>query len=256
MPQPIHTEDLVQDAIERAERACQSAVEGTPEPYRGFLTFIRQQKRVGGSRQHPLYATVRLPYMRVDGRVKMALDEHREQGATLVIQTQFELDPASDQLLCRATVTSAMLGTVTAHARVFLDGAGVDATNPMENAETSAVGRALGFLGYGLYGTGIASAEEVLLAVAEREAQSASKPSAASENGSPETPSAEGKPPSKRQLAFLRDLLEQAGRSEGDIEACMADIETSQDASALINQLQTTRDVNSANTHGEASWRT
>lgn len=238
MPQQSHTEDLAQDAIEQAERACQSAVEGTPEAYRGFLTFIRQNKRVGGSRQHPIYASIRLPYMRVDGRVKMALDEHRQQGATLVIHTEFESDPASDQLLCRATVTSAMLGTVTAHARVFLNGAGVDATNPMENAETSAVGRALGFLGYGLYGTGIASAEEVLLAVAEREAQSVAKPSMDADNSAQEAALADVKPPSKRQLAFLRDLLEQSGRSEDDIEARMAEIETSQDASALINQLR------------------
>jgi len=238
MPQQSYTEDAVQDAIEQAERACQFAVEGTAEAYRGFLTFIRQNKRVGGSRQHPLYATIRLPYMRVDGRVKMALDEHREQGATLVIHTEFESDPASDQLLCRATVTSALLGTATAHARVFLNGVGVDATNPMENAETSAVGRALGFLGYGLYGTGIASAEEVLLAVAERDAQNAARTGSDAENGPQEVSSAEVKPPSKRQLAFLRDLLEQAGRSEDEIEARMAEIETSQDASVLINQLR------------------
>ena len=243
MPQQAYIEDPVQDAIEQAERACQSAVEGTPESYRGFLTFIRQNKRVGGSRQQPLYATIRLPYMRVDGRVKMALDEHREQGATLVIQTQFESDPASDQLMCRATVTSAMLGTVTAHARVFLNGVGVDATNPMENAETSAVGRALGFLGYGLYGTGIASAEEVLLAVAEREAQVSSKAAAASDSSSPEAPAMEVRPPSKRQLAFLRDLLEQSGHAEDDIEARLAEIETSQEASALINQLRNQQPV-------------
>jgi len=243
MPQQAHADDPVQEAIEQAERACQSAVEDTPESYRSFLTFIRQNKRVGGSRQHPLYATIRLPYMRVDGRVKMALDEHREQGATLVIQTQFEADPASEQLLCRATVTSAMLGTVTAHARVFLNGVGVDATNPMENAETSAIGRALGFLGYGLYGTGIASAEEVLLAVAEREAQVAGKVAAGLENGPAETASAEGRAPSKRQLAFLRDLLEQTGRSEADIEARLAEVETSQDASALINQLRNPQPV-------------
>lgn len=216
MSQQNHTEDAVQDAIEQAERACQSAVEDTPESYRGFLTFIRQNKRVGGTRQRPLYAAIRLPYMRVDGRVKMALDEHRQEGASLVIQTQFDTEPLSDQLLCRATVTSAMLGTVTAHARVFLNGNGVDATNPMENAETSAVGRALGFLGYGLYGTGIASAEEVLIAVAEREAQGgtnapanrAANSSSAMDNEPPETSSGEVKPASKRQLAFLRDLLD------------------------------------------------
>jgi hypothetical protein len=33
-------------------------------------------------------------------------------------------------------------------------------------------------------------------------------------------------------------LLEQSGRSEDDIEARLAEIETSQEASALINQLR------------------
>ena len=74
--------------------------------------------------------------------------------------------------------------------------------------------------------------------MAEREAQSVAKPSMDSDNSAQEAALADVKPPSKRQLAFLRDLLEQSGRSEDDIEARMAEIETSQDASALINQLR------------------
>ena len=234
----VNVEDAAKDAVEQAERACQAAVEATPEAYRGFLTFIRQYKRVSGSKSNPVYASIRLPYMSVDGRVKMALDEHREQGANLVIQTAFETEPVSEQLICRAVVTSTMLGTATAHARVFLNGAGVDATNPLENAETSAVGRALGFLGYGLYGTGIASAEEVLLAVAERETQRASDTSP-STTEAPETPGIEsGKPPSERQRAFLRDLFEQTGTAEDDIDARLAQVTTSQEASLLIGQLR------------------
>ncbi|TFI46518.1 hypothetical protein E4O93_17455 [Diaphorobacter sp. DS2] len=42
-------------------------------------------------------------------------------------------------------------------------------------AETSAIGRALGFLGYGLIGTGIASAEEMDGAEGEEEDQSPEK---------------------------------------------------------------------------------
>lgn len=41
----------------------------------------------------------------------------------------------------------------------------MDRTNLYENVESSAIGRALGFLGYGLLGTGIASAEEVMAAM-------------------------------------------------------------------------------------------
>ena len=229
-------EEAVKAAVEQAERACLAAVEETPIAYRGFLTFIRQNKRVAGTRSKPAFAAIRLPYMGVDGRVKMAQDEHREQGATLVIQTQFETEPAADQLTCRAVVTSSLLGTTTAHARVFLNGSGVDATNPLENAETSAVGRALGFLGYGLYGTGIASAEEVLLAVAEREAQSHG---ASAEGGQPSSSESVAKPPTDRQRTFLRNLLAQVGTPEDEIEARVSQVETSQEASQLIGELRT-----------------
>ena len=238
MSQYEYHEDAVQDAIERSERACQAAVTETPAAYQGFLTFIPQNRRVAGSKTHPVFASIRLPYMSVDGRVKIALDEHREQGATLVIQTSFETEPVSQQLICRATVTSALLGTATGHARAFLGGGGVNATNPLENAETSAVGRALGFLGYGLYGTGIASAEEVLRAIAEREAHRTPDTPSTPETSAPEASAVEGKAPSDRQRAFLRDLLEQAGVSEDDIDARLAQVVSSQDASILIGQLQ------------------
>ena len=242
MTSQANAEAAVKDAIEQAERACQAAVEETPDVYRGFLTFIRQNKRVSGTWSKPVYASIRLPYMGVDGRVKMAQDHHREQNATLVIQTQFETEPVSDQLVCKAVVTSGMLGTATGHARVFLNGSGVNATNPLENAETSAVGRALGFLGYGLYGTGMASAEEVTLAVAERDRQRSETTETSSElsDDAPETEpdEIEIKPPSERQLAFLRSLLEQSGVAEEEIESRLEQVMTSQDASSLIGQLR------------------
>lgn len=220
--------DPVDVAIAQAEKVCQKAVEMTAPAYRSFLTLLPQHKRVAGTKTTPVFAPIRLPYMSVDGRIKMALDEHKAKGARLQIQTQFDTEPVSGQLLCRAMVVSELLGTATAHARAFLHGVGVDATNPLENAETSAVGRALGFLGYGLYGTGIASAEEVIQAQAARDPQGASEGTAAPEE----------KPASDRQRAFLRDLLERAGGVAEDIEAQLATVTTSREASALISQLR------------------
>ena len=49
-------------------------------------------------------------------------------------------------------------------ASVNIGGRGVDATNPIENAETSALGRALGLAGFGSLES-VASAEEVVAAV-------------------------------------------------------------------------------------------
>jgi hypothetical protein len=98
----------------------------------------------------------------VDGRVKMARDQHREASKRFDIQSEFLVEPTSGQLLARATLTSEIYGTAVAHARVFLGGEGVNESNPIENGETSAVARALGMWGFGCFGTGIASADEVL----------------------------------------------------------------------------------------------
>ena len=85
----------------QADRVCQAALEATPPAYRGFLMFLPHTKKVGESQGQPLYAEVRTPYFTVDGRVKMALDEHRAQGGTFELQTAFEVEPHSGQLVCR-----------------------------------------------------------------------------------------------------------------------------------------------------------
>ena len=158
---------LIRDAQDKAERLCALAVEQTPAAYQSFITLIEQRRKVGGTRQAPIFATVRQPYLSVDGRVKWARDEHVRAGKRFDVQTEFVVEATSGQLLARATLTSEIYGTAVAHARVFLGGDGVNESNPLETGETSALGRALGMWGFGCYGTGIASAEEVLR-VAER----------------------------------------------------------------------------------------
>jgi hypothetical protein len=158
---------LIRDAQDKAERLCALAVEQTPAAYQSFITLIEQRRKVGGTRQAPLFATVRQPYLSVDGRVKWARDEHVRAGKRFDVRTEFVVEATSGQLLARASLTSEIYGAVVAHARVFLGGDGVNESNPLETGETSALGRALGMWGFGCYGTGIASAEEVLR-VAER----------------------------------------------------------------------------------------
>jgi hypothetical protein len=153
---------LIRAAQDKAERLCVLAVEQTPAAYQSFITLIEQRRKVGGTRQAPVFASVRQPYLSVDGRVKWARDEHLRAGKRFDVQTAFVVEPTSGQLLARATLTSEIYGTVGAHARVFLGGDGVNESNPLETGETSAVGRALGMWGFGCYGTGIASADEVL----------------------------------------------------------------------------------------------
>lgn len=196
-------ENPVEKAIREAEQACQMAISGTPEAYRGFITLISQNKRVGGSKQSPLYATIRLPYMDVDGRVRMAMDEHREAGAMISVDTTFET--VDGKLMCVAVVTSALIGSAKGVSEVKYGGTGVDASHPFENAQTSAIGRALGFLGYGLYGTGIASAEEVLAAMGT-----------APSDGEPAPTSRPQDPAKKEQIGLLYGMLKECGVADGD----------------------------------------
>jgi hypothetical protein len=229
-------QQVIAEVMAQAERGCQAAIEATPSAYRGFLLFLPRNKKVGGTKAHPLYVPIREPYMTVDGRVKMACDEHRTQGATLGIQTTFAVEPHTGQLVCCATVTSALLGSVTAHARVFVGGSGVDESNPLENAETSAVGRALGFLGYGVYGTGMASAEEVLYAQAMRQGTTADLSAPALPAAGPSRIG--GKPPTAKQQGLLKDLLREAGVPEEEIVLRLSQVTTSREASIRIDQLR------------------
>lgn len=119
------------------------------------------------------------PYISIDCRLWMARIDHGEQGKKLEI-TSSELRPDIDRqggkpmLVLQVTLDSELYGRAvgTATADISDKARAVDATNPVENAETSALGRALGMYGYGLIGS-IASAEEVADALKrDRKAQS------------------------------------------------------------------------------------
>jgi hypothetical protein len=179
---------LIREAQEKAERLCRLAVAQTPADYQSFITLIEQCKKVGGPRAAPIWATVRQPYLSADGRVKMARDQHRDAGKRFDIQSEFLVEPTSGQLLARATLTSEIYGTAVAHARVFLGGEGVNESNPLENGETSAVARALGMWGFGCFGTGIASANEVLRVVERPDSRGTGGDAARSANGVPGSP--------------------------------------------------------------------
>lgn len=137
-----------------------------------------------------VYATVELPYVQVDGRAAMARDEHTKAGKRLRIEfipesvrlaasllhaaglgvgvdeaaiiEALKTIPDETKSILTCMVDSEIYGQYHGSARIGWGGTGVDRTNPYENAQTSAAGRALGFMGYGLIGGGIASYEEVV----------------------------------------------------------------------------------------------
>lgn len=171
-PMPDWLVKLGESKIEESLARQQQAKKRIPSDYHDFLVMIEQYVKIADqaydcsrlrekgffSYNGKTYVKIALPYFTVDGRVQMARDEHREKGVKLFIHPAQITD---DGKYLSVTVESEMLGSATGTVAINVGGSGVDKTNPMENAETSAVGRALGFLGYGLVGTGIASAEEV-----------------------------------------------------------------------------------------------
>jgi hypothetical protein len=91
-------------------------------------------------------------YLTVAGRVEQA---HQEND---LLSITTELVPADGVILVKATAVTKK-GTYTGYSAADPTKA-IERQNPYEVAETSAVGRALGFAGYGLV-EGIATADEI-----------------------------------------------------------------------------------------------
>ncbi len=128
--------------------------------YASFIKVLSQKKNIG-TRDNPSFVEIETPYMVVVGRVIEAREEHQEAGKKIVFKpAEFMMAPDGKTQLCRIAIESEIRGTATGTIEVGTIG-NVDKTNPYANAETSALGRALGFLGYGVFGCGIASYEEV-----------------------------------------------------------------------------------------------
>jgi hypothetical protein len=95
------------------------------------------------------------PYVMVSGRVLLAHEANDELSITTDIVGMTE-----DYVIVKASV-STMKGVFTGHATSYTrTGSPQERKTPLEVAETSAIGRALGFAGYALE-HGIASADEM-----------------------------------------------------------------------------------------------
>ncbi|WP_338657243.1 hypothetical protein V6B14_22155 (plasmid) [Sporosarcina psychrophila] len=163
------------DGIVHTQQEIIQAKTRIPEEYHDFLVFLPQNVKLNKvqykitseadeigmfSTQNGTYVSIEKPYVTVDGRVQMARDEHAQLGKRLDIHPPI-FQTIADRLFVSVTIESEVYGTSTGIIEVGFGG-GVDVSNPLANAQTSAIGRALGFMGYGLVGTGmVASAEEV-----------------------------------------------------------------------------------------------
>lgn len=108
-------------------------------------------------------------YTTVDARVEF----FREKFPTWSLETEYPvLDLDKGVCVCRVIVkdeNGKQVADGYAHEWQSKPGSMVNKTSYIENAQTSAVGRALGFIGIGINGMGIATAEEVQTAIAHQE---------------------------------------------------------------------------------------
>lgn len=100
-------------------------------------------------------------YVTVAERIK----EMHDAGGEMVVSTEVVRD-TDTSISIKATVTC-KAGTFSGHATSRYEAGGIEGQSPLEVAETSAIGRALGFAGYGVV-EGIASADEVVVAQARQ----------------------------------------------------------------------------------------
>jgi hypothetical protein len=182
-PGPVLTaqqraDGMTQEMLNLAHEAVITELEDNPLLLRllRYISYIPRREKIGNSWQ----VTGVQPYMQVAGRIKI-LGSANATGEAVGIQTFCNTSPAPERIpwynldgqrvglllvpamACLAVLynreNQAILRTGTAK----LGGERGAAKNcPIEDAETSAVGRCLGLAGIGEIGSGLASAEEIM----------------------------------------------------------------------------------------------
>jgi len=89
----------------------------------------------------------------------------KEDEPNLGIETQL-ISHDSEKIIMKALIMNGEAVIATGYAEEFRGSSKINETSALENAETSAVGRALAF--FGLAGTEIASADEVAAAITQQ----------------------------------------------------------------------------------------
>jgi hypothetical protein len=180
---PIYIGSKEQQVAEAKARVEAAIKAGTmTEEMRPFVNMLEQVKK--SDKDNKFYCASTTPYMAVDGRVAAAA----KSATPTSILTWFNTTPETMQIVFEDLVLTIPpmhalalaverydTGTVRRYATgteaIRVNGSGADKTHHIANAETSAIGRALGSLGYGLIpGSGLTTAE-VMKQVNEDEAR-------------------------------------------------------------------------------------
>jgi hypothetical protein len=129
------------------------------EDFADYITVIERRKRTDQG-----WVNEGAPYMSVDGRLAMANDDHRREHKRLIFEAPVVMVNDDEQLTLMVAADSEIYGRrhgIATSRKV--DGSAIEMQHPWEIAETSAIGRALAAMGYGLLpGSGLASADDML----------------------------------------------------------------------------------------------
>jgi len=150
------------------------------EEFADYIVMMESNRKIGDEWQ-----TLEQPYMAVDGKLAMANEDHRRQNKRLDFGEPKVLINNDEQLTLLVTVTSEIYGTRHGIATSRkLNGPRAEKEFPWEVAETSAIGRALTAMGYGLFpGAGLASAEDMLRAGASKSGNGSARRSEGTRSG-------------------------------------------------------------------------
>lgn len=136
------------------------------------------------------------------------------------------VERSSDEVVMKATIQT-LEGQViaTGYAEEKRTSSQINRTSALENAETSAIGRALA--AFGLAGSEYASADEVANAIHQQAGDAPSAPRASS-----------SKAPSEKQIAMIRALSNELGYDKDVTEQRIDLLDSSAKASEAIEKLQ------------------
>lgn len=215
------------------------------EEFAAYVIGLSQRKKDGDQ-----WVNVETPYMSVDGRIAMANEDHRRQGMKLNIGPALVILDDEAQLTLQVGIESEIYGTrhgIATSRKIAPEGKrpGAEQELPWEVAETSAIGRALGQFGYGIFpGSGLATAEDI--ARVESNAPRAQRKPAASKSNAPQQPAA-GQPPTETKVTYnefwkvARAFGFSANAAQPFLKANTADGET--DWAGALRDLQTKADA-------------